>query len=150
PVLLLAVVLGYRGRTRRERDPRLLGGREDVDVRREAIRLFQGADANEANRVARARVVAPHGDAAPRAAGDPLSLAAVRRRVDDLWRALDEQDAVSLHESVQRERRARLTLTPPAVAAVHHEGSPDHAVTHGAARAAARVGFVFAGRHLRR
>src|SRR6516164_11230137 len=59
-----------------QRHPRLLGGREYVDVRRTEIRIVHGAHADEADGGTGLRVVAPNRDSAGQAASDLLALAA--------------------------------------------------------------------------
>jgi hypothetical protein len=49
----------------------------------------------------------------------------------------DEFDAIGLDPGVERERRARLTLTPATVAAVREQGPRDHAIPDRAAISAA-------------
>lgn len=75
-------------------------------VRREAVRLLQRADADEAHGVAGSGVVAPHGDTAHGATGDLLPLAAVRGRDDDVRLAVEQLDAIGLDHRVERERGA--------------------------------------------
>src|SRR5215470_17521984 len=62
-----------RLRARWQRYPRLLGGRENVNVRRTEIRVVHSADADEPYGGAGLRVVAPNRDPAGRAAGDLLA-----------------------------------------------------------------------------
>ena len=59
-----------------QRYPRLLGGRENVDVRRTEIRVVHGADADEPDGWTGLRVVAPNRDSAGRAASNLLTPAA--------------------------------------------------------------------------
>ena len=75
PQLGSLVTLGHRRCARGQHDPRLLRGGEDVDVGWQAVGLVERADADEANGLSRARVVAPDGHPACRAASDALPLA---------------------------------------------------------------------------
>ena len=124
------VILGHGGRTGREHDPRLLRCCENMDVGWGAVRVIERADSDEANGVAATGVVAPNGDIAPGAAGNPLTLAAVGRRVDDLDFPLQQLHAVGFDQRVEREGGSSLSLTPAAVATVNEEGSGCHAVAH--------------------
>src|SRR4051794_26746308 len=94
------VVLRHRWRSGRQEDPWLLRRREDVDVGRQPTRVVERADADEADRIAGAGIVAPHGDAAARAARDALAGAARRRRLDELGLAAQQLDAVRLDQRV--------------------------------------------------
>src|SRR5438874_2560916 len=82
----------HRASARRDNHPWLLRYRKDMDVRRKSIGVVKRADANEADLVARAAVVAPKRNSTSWAANDLLSLAAVRRRIDHLRRAAQEND----------------------------------------------------------
>src|SRR6185295_20170427 len=115
--------------------PRLLRRREDVDVGRQPRRLVERAHADEAHRVAGAGVVAPDRDAARRTAGDSLSLAAVRRRVDNLHFAVQHLHAICFDHRVQRECRAGFALAPRAVAAMHEQRPARQPIAYVAARA---------------
>src|SRR2546427_10271205 len=106
PMLRAVVVLFDGGDIRRENDPRLLRRREDVDVGRQAIGLIERAYANKAHRIACAGVIAPQSDMAGWAAGDLLSLAAVRRRVYQFRLALQQDDAIGFDQRIQREGRS--------------------------------------------
>src|SRR6516162_6741718 len=71
-------IVEFRNRlgTSWQRHPRLLGGRENVDVRRTEIRVVHRTNADEPNGRPGLRVVAPNRDPAGWAAGDLLALAA--------------------------------------------------------------------------
>ena len=64
PVVGAAVVLGHGRRARRQHHPGLLRLREYMDVRRQAVRLIERADTDEAHMIAGACVVAPKRDPA--------------------------------------------------------------------------------------
>src|SRR5262245_13757207 len=81
--------------------------------------------------------MAPHCDAAVRAARDLLAVAAVGRRVDQLGRIAEHADAIHLDHRVERERRTGLALAPAAVAAMDEQRPRLHAVAHALAIAAA-------------
>src|SRR6185437_5111654 len=100
------------------------------------IWLIQRADPNEAQHGAAAGVVAPQSDATRRAAGDPLTLAAVRGCSDDLGRRIQVQHAVGLDQRIQSKVGPGLTLTPSAMTAMHEERSCLHAVADQATVAA--------------
>ena len=131
------VILCHGRRIGREHDPRLLRCCENMDVGREEVRFIERADADEANGFAGTGVVAPNGDIAPGAAGNPLTLAAVGGRVDDLDFPLQQLHAVGFDHRVEREGGSSLALTPAAVATVNEERPGCHAVAHEAAGAAA-------------
>src|SRR3546814_1255823 len=92
-------------------------------------------------------VIAPQRDAADAAARDLLPLAAVRRRQDGLGRALQGDDAIGLDHRVERESGTGLALAPAAMTAMDEQGAAGHAVTHGAAGAAAIDGQVDGATH---
>src|SRR5581483_10920517 len=89
-----------------------------MDVGRTLARVVHGADAQEANRGAGLRIVAPKRDLAFRAARDALALAACGWRVDDLGLGLEMHDAVRFIQRIPRMRRPRFALAPGAVAGV--------------------------------
>lgn len=82
------VVLGHGRRVGQNDYPGLFGRSENVDVGWQTIRFVESSDAHEAYRVAGSRIVTPNRDLASGAAGDPLALAAVGWRVDDVDPAL--------------------------------------------------------------
>jgi hypothetical protein len=84
PHFLKIIEFGECDRVCRQRNPRQLRGREDMDIRREATRVIHRSDPDEADRRPRLRIVAPDGDLANGTARDPLPPAAGRRRVDHL------------------------------------------------------------------
>src|SRR5690242_21758445 len=118
-----------------------------MDVRRQAVRFVERANADEAHLIAGAGVVAPQGDPAMRTARDLLALAAVRRRVHDLGRPLEQNHAVSLDHRVECKSSPALTLTPAAMAAVHEYRLGCHSVAHGTTGAAAFEGEVSVAAH---
>src|SRR5262249_12917934 len=77
PVSVAVVVLFDRGHPRGKDHPRLLRRREDMDIRWQAIRFVEGADANEPHGIAGPGVIAPYRDTAMGTARDLLSLSAV-------------------------------------------------------------------------
>src|ERR1700752_2475568 len=84
PVLLAIVVLEHCWCSWRENHPGLFGRSENVYVRRQVVRFVERTDADKSDERPCARVVAPHGNAAVRAAGDLLALTTLRRCVDNL------------------------------------------------------------------
>ena len=90
-----------------------------MDIRRALAGIVHRADADEAHRRSRARIVAPDRDLASGAARDALALAAGRGRVDDLGLGLEVLDPVELIQRVERMHGAGLALAPGAVAGVH-------------------------------
>src|SRR4051812_20226351 len=64
PKLRAVVVLGHGGRALRQHDPWRPGSGEDVDVRRERVRVVERAHANELECAAAARIVIAHRAAA--------------------------------------------------------------------------------------
>src|SRR6267378_181100 len=137
PVLVALVVLLDRGHIRRKHDPELLRRSEDVDIGRQAIRLIERPNADEAHDIAPAAVVAPQGDTASRAAGDLLSLSAVRGSVHHLRLALQQDHAVGFNHGVQREGRPGFTLAPAAMTTVNEHRLAGHPVAHCTAGAVA-------------
>jgi hypothetical protein len=135
PVFVAIVVFSDSGPARRQDHPRLLRYREDMDIRRQAIWVIQRADANEIYNIAGARIVAPQSDMTRRTARDLLSLAAIRGRPYNVWRASQKNNAVSFDHRIKGERSARLTLAPAAIAAVNKKRLTGHAVAYGATRA---------------
>src|SRR5262245_46872429 len=106
---------------RRQCHPGLLGGCEDVGIRRRTLRrVVHRADAHEPHRSTRAWVIAPDRDLADRAARDALALAARRGRVDDLGFGTEVLDPVELIQCVERMHAAGLALTPGAMTGMHH------------------------------
>src|SRR5262249_25035889 len=95
------VELGHRLGARRQRHPRLLRRRVDVDVGRARIGIIHRADADETDGRAGLRIVAPHRDLAARAARDALTLPARRGRHHDLGLPRDVLDAIGLVERIE-------------------------------------------------
>ncbi len=100
--------------------PRLLGGRENVSVRRTEIRIVHGADADEPDSGTSLRVVAPNCDTASRAARDLLAFAARRGRHDDFGLTGGVHDTIGFIESVKRMRSPGLALAPTAMAGMNN------------------------------
>ena len=103
---------GFRGDAGGKRYPRLLRGRENVDVGRQARGLIECADADEAHGIAGSDVIAPNGDFAGRAPGNPLALAALTRRLDDFHFTLQHLHPIRFDHGIQGEGRTRLSLAP--------------------------------------
>src|SRR5262249_45792943 len=146
-----AVELGVNLRARRERHPGLLGRREDMGIGRWALaRIVHGADADEAHRGARARIVAPDRDLAVRATRNALALAAGRGRVDDLRLGDEMLDPVELVQRIKRVHGAGLALAPGAVAGMHDHRLAVQPIANVSAGAAAfhRSLLVFSGSHI--
>ena len=121
----------------RQHHPLLLGRRENVDVRRTAIRVVEGADADEPDRGTGLRVVALNRDPASGAAGDLLALAARRGRRDDFGIASGVHDTIGLIESVERMRGPGLTLAPMTMAGMDYQWGSDQTISDLPARASA-------------
>jgi len=143
PQLRGLVVLGHGRNVRRKHDPGLFRRSEDVNVGWQALRFIQRSDANKANCVTGASVVAPHSDVALGTAGDLLALAAVGRRIDNLDLTLEQLHAVDFDQRVQREGSSSLTLAPAAMAAVNEQRRRRHAIAHVATGATAVIGHGF-------
>ena len=105
----------------RQRHPRLLGGRENVNVRRTEIRVVHGTDADEPNGGTGLRVVTPNRNPARRAASNLLTLAARRGRPDEFGLTGRVYDAIGFIESIERMRSASLTLAPTAMASMNNQ-----------------------------
>src|SRR6266550_3361455 len=118
-----------------------------MNVGRQAIRVFEGADAHKANGIACSRVIAPQSDAALWTAGYLLALSTVRRGVHDLRDALQHSHAVSFDQGVERKRRAGFPLTPAAMTAVNKQRRSCHSITHRAAGATAFQRRIIIGIH---
>src|SRR6516225_1778392 len=104
-----------------QRHPRLLGGRENVNVRWTEIRVVHGPDADEPNGGTGLRVVAPNRNLARRAARNLLTLAARRGRPDEFGFTGRVYDTIGFVESVERMRGAGLTLAPTAMASMNNQ-----------------------------
>ena len=124
-------IVEFRNRpgARWQRHPRLLGRRENVDVRRTEIRVVHGANADEPDGGTGLRVVAPNGDPAGRAAGDHLTLAARRGRRNDLRLTGGVYDTIGFIERVERMRCPGLPLAPTAVAGMNNQRSSGQAIS---------------------
>ena len=116
-------IVEFRNRlcTGRQCHPRLLGRRENVNVRRTEIRVVHGADADEPNGGTSLRVVTPNRNPAGRAASNLLTLAARRRRPDEFGLTGRVYDTIGLIESVERMRGAGLTLAPTTMASMNYQ-----------------------------
>ena len=142
PVSIDIVVLRDRRRVRWKNDPRLLRGCEDVDVRRQAIRLEKCSNPDKMNQIAFTGVVAPQGDAAGRTTTDLLPSSTLGGRHHWLRRASQHDDTIGLDQGVDDKRGSGLTLTPSAVAAMHEQRFACQPVSNGPARARAFEGFI--------
>ena len=124
-------IVEFRNRpgARWQRHPRLLGRRENVDVRRTEIRVVHGANADEPDGGTGLRVVAPNRDTAGRAAGDLLPLAARRGRHDDFGLTGGVHDTIGFIESVESMRSPGLALAPTAVAGMNNQRRSDQTIS---------------------
>lgn len=104
-----------------------------MDVRWKKVWVVQGANADEIDERSAPGVVAPNRNLAPGAAGDALSFAACRRRIDVLGRLPQLGDPIRLDQRIERKRCPRFALTPAAMATVHKQRGGFHPVAHGAA-----------------
>src|ERR1700680_1219263 len=137
PDFAAPVVLAHRGRAGGGHDPGLFRLRVDGNVGTQSIRIIERPHAHEAQCIPRAHVVAPHGHAAHRAAGDLLALAAVARRQHELGASLQEHHTIGLDHGVERKGGAGLALAPAAMTAMHDEWPAGERKAHGAAGATA-------------
>ena len=113
----------------RQRHPRLLGGRENVNVRWTEIRVVHGTDADEPSGGTGLRVVTPNRNLARRAASNLLTLAARRRRRDEFGFTGRVYDTIGFIESVERMRGAGLTLAPTAMASMNNQWSSNQPIS---------------------
>lgn len=123
PIAPAVVVLRNGGHASRDYHPGLLGGREDVNVRWQQVRVVQGAHSDELDQRPDAGIVAPNRDPAFRAAGDELTTSALRRRVNELWFPAKLSDSIRLDQGIECERSTGLSLAPAAMATVDEERS---------------------------
>jgi hypothetical protein len=86
-----------------ENHTRLLGRREDMDVRRQAVRFVERANTHEAHRVAGARVQNPGYDAAFWARPSS-AICHCWRCLNDVDLAMKDLNPVTLDHRVERER----------------------------------------------
>src|SRR5690606_3327410 len=109
--------------------------RVDVDVGREAGRLVERADTNEAELRPHRRIVAPQGDPAARASQEGLGPAAGARHRDGLGKTGQRLDAVGFDQGVEREGAAAQALAFAAVTGMDEEGAahPEANLAAGAA-----------------
>src|SRR5262245_21965366 len=121
PDCIEIVELRNRLSAERQCHPRLLGGRENVDVGWTEIWVVHGADADEPDGGTCLRVVAPNRDMAGRAAGNLLTLATRRRRHDDFGLIGSVHDTIGLIERVQSMRGSGLALAPTAMAGMDNQ-----------------------------
>src|SRR5690242_7732997 len=113
-----------------------------MDVGRKGVGIIKSPYADEADLVAGAAVIAPQSDAARGAPADQLAFAAVRRCVDGLRCAREQQHAVRLDHRVECERRAGLSLAPSAMAAMDEQRLARHVVADGTTGAATLEGLT--------
>jgi hypothetical protein len=111
-----------------QRHPRLLGRRENVDVRRAEIGVVHSANADEPDGRTGLRVVAPNRDTAGGAAGDLLPLAARRGRHDDFGLTGGVNDAIGFIESVERMSGPCLALAPTAMTGMNDQWRSDQTI----------------------
>src|SRR5262249_14946220 len=90
--------------------PWLLGGRENVNIRRTEIRVVHGTYADEPDGRTGLRVVAPNRDTAGWAAGNLLALAARGGRHDDFGLSGGVHDTIGFMERVEGMRGPGLAL----------------------------------------
>lgn len=136
PMSFTLVIFRDGWNARRKLNPWLLRGSENVYIGRQVIRRVKRADPNEPDDGARTRIVAPYGHLAFLAARNLLSLAAVRRRADDLRLHAQMNHVIRLDHGVQRERRAALSLAPMTMAAMDKQRLFDHTIADNSANAA--------------
>lgn len=128
PIAPPVVVLWDGGRAFREYYPGLPGGREDMNIWRQKVRVVQRAHSYEVDQGSGAGIVAPDRNPARGTSGDELSAATCGRRVDELWRLAKLSDAICLDQGIEREGSSGLSLAPAAVAAVDKERGRFHSV----------------------
>jgi hypothetical protein len=123
PIAPAVVVLRNGRHASRECHPGLLGGREDVNVRWQQVRVVQGADPDEFDQRSETRIRAPDRDPAFRAASDKLTTSALGRRVNELRFRAELSDSIRLDQGIECERSAGLSLAPATMTTVHDEWS---------------------------
>jgi hypothetical protein len=119
PALGSPIVFGDGGGLGRKRKPRLLRRGINVDVGRKILGFIERSDTQEANGLAGSGIVAPQGNFAYRAPGDPLTLAALGRRVDDGDVALQQLQSIRFDHGIECKRATGLSLAPTAVTAMN-------------------------------
>src|ERR1019366_5812639 len=137
PIFRGLVVLGHGRDARRKHHPRLLRRGENLNVGRHSIWLVEGSHSHEAYGIPCAPVVAPKRDAAGRAYGNLLPLAAQARRGDNHNFTGQYLDAIRFDHRVERERRSGLMLAPATMAAMNKKRPAAHAIAYMAAGASA-------------
>src|SRR5262249_30428165 len=115
--------------------PRLLGGRENVNIRRTEIRVVHGTDADEPDGRTGLRVVAPNRDSAGWTACDLLALAARRGRQDDFGLSGGVHDTIGFIERVEGMRGPGLALAPTAMTSMNNQWRSDQTISDMPARA---------------
>jgi hypothetical protein len=108
-----------------------------MDIRRKVGRIVKRTNPDEADDLARLGVVAPQCDPTLGAAGDLLTFATVRRRVNDLYISLEQLHAIGFHERVEREGGSGFPLAPATVAAMDDQWPCYAAIAHEATGTAA-------------
>src|SRR5215469_12251134 len=136
PIRFSIVVFRDGWNVRRKLNPWLLGGSKDVYVGRQVVWRVERAYPNKPDHGARTRIVAPYCNPAFWTARDLLSLAAVRRRIDDLWLRTQMNHVICLDHGVQCEGRTAFPLAPTAMAAMYNQRLLHHAIADNAAIAA--------------
>src|SRR5215469_10430860 len=129
PECIEIVELRNRLSAERQCHPRLLGGRENVDVGWTEIWVVHGADADEPDSGTCLRVVAPNRDIAGRAAGNLLTLATRRRRHDDFGLTGGVHDTIGLIERVESMRGPGLALAPTAMVSMDNQWRSNQSIS---------------------
>src|SRR5262245_66038305 len=107
-----------------------------MDVRRPAVGVVEGPDADEAYGGTGLGIIAPDADSARGASGARSPVAAQRWRHHHRRRTGEMGDAIGFVQGVERERRSGLTLTPAAVARMNDERRAVEPIAHATTRAA--------------
>ena len=115
-----------------------------MDIRRQSIRIIEGAHAYETHLETGPGIMTPHRYLAAGAAGDPLPFAAGRGCEDYFRITAKERNPTRLDHGIQGKRRAALALTPAAVAAMDEQRRGFHLVADLAAvtTAGERVNYL--------
>src|SRR5579863_5676909 len=103
PVRFTIVVFRNGWHARRKFNPWLLGSRENMYIRWQMIWRVERSDPDEPDARTRPGVVAPERNPAIRTACDPLALAAIGRRFNNLRRCAQLQHPIGLDHGIQGE-----------------------------------------------
>jgi hypothetical protein len=147
PVFGWAVEFRDRRNAVRQDNPRLLRGRVDVNVRRNARGIVERSHPYEMNIRTCLRIIAPNGHSTVGAAPENLTLAAGTGERGSSRFAFQEFDLRRLDQSVDRESRSGLALAPCAMATMHKQRSRLEAITYRCTSAAAFHGVALVIRH---